>query len=182
MILYFVCGFLGIFYAELVGYLVHSLLHSGNVLWLHKMHMNHHINLYPFGNLRSENYRTPKHSRFLGLGIEWIFPVTLVLLFTILFLIVFGADVLRVMLFAASALVWASIFFSYMHDQFHLKSSLLLKGGLLRAWFSDRRELHDLHHLNMKKNYGITFFLFDRIFGTFGRLWEEKFNEEKKGG
>lgn len=32
-----------ILYAEFVGYFLHKLLHSENIAWLSKSHMNHHL-------------------------------------------------------------------------------------------------------------------------------------------
>jgi hypothetical protein len=57
----------------------------------------------------------------------------------------------------------------------HVKNFWMERNSILRAWFRDSRNLHDIHHrvLNdrglMDKNFGIGFFLFDRLFGTLSR-------------
>jgi sterol desaturase/sphingolipid hydroxylase (fatty acid hydroxylase superfamily) len=63
--------------------------------------------------------------------------------------------------------------FSYLHDRLHVKNFWMERNPVLKPWFRGARRLHDIHHrvLNdrglMDKNFGIGFFLFDRLFGTF---------------
>lgn len=63
--------------------------------------------------------------------------------------------------------------FSYLHDRLHVKRFWTERNPVLKFWFRGARRLHDIHHrvLNdrglMDKNFGIGFFLFDRLFGTF---------------
>jgi sterol desaturase/sphingolipid hydroxylase (fatty acid hydroxylase superfamily) len=53
-----------------------------------------------------------------------------------------------------------------------LKGFWMEKNRWLKRWFISARKLHDIHHrvLNdsglMDKNFGIGFFVFDRVFGT----------------
>ena len=62
--------------------------------------------------------------------------------------------------------------FSYLHDRMHIKGFWMVRAPLLNRWFLQARRLHDIHHhiLNndglMDKNFGIGFFVFDRMFGT----------------
>ena len=62
--------------------------------------------------------------------------------------------------------------FSYLHDQMHVKNFWMERNSVLKAWFRGARKRHDIHHrvLNdpglMDENFGIGFFLFDRLFGT----------------
>ena len=62
--------------------------------------------------------------------------------------------------------------FSYLHDRMHIKNFWMERNPMLKGWFQRSRRLHDIHHrmLNdgglMNKNFGIGFFLFDRLFGT----------------
>ena len=62
--------------------------------------------------------------------------------------------------------------FSYLHDRMHIKDFWMGRAPLLSRWFLRARRLHDIHHhvLNneglMDKNFGIGFFVFDRLFGT----------------
>lgn len=151
----------GIVFSEFVGYWVHKVLHSGKIVWLSESHMVHHMKIYPPSRLRTEKYINPPHAKFAGVGLEWAIPILLVLIPTVIILNVVGLGFITIASFIISALVWAGLFLSWMHDQFHLKKSRF-KG----RWFKKARKLHDIHHLDMDSNLGITFFWFDRIFGT----------------
>jgi sterol desaturase/sphingolipid hydroxylase (fatty acid hydroxylase superfamily) len=67
---------------------------------------------------------------------------------------------------------WPLLMFSYLHDGMHLTGFWMERAPLLGSWFVRARRLHDIHHrtLNddgkMDRNFGIGFFVFDRIFGT----------------
>ena len=68
-------------------------------------------------------------------------------------------------LFVAHAV---SVMFSYglhiyLHTRFHLSDTWLLRFD----WFKRYRALHFLHHKDMRTNFGIVSFLWDRLFGTF---------------
>jgi hypothetical protein len=62
--------------------------------------------------------------------------------------------------------------FSYLHDRMHVKDFWMERNPILKTWFRRARKLHDIHHrvLNdngsMDRNFGIGFFVFDRLFGT----------------
>ena len=62
--------------------------------------------------------------------------------------------------------------FSYLHDRMHIAGFWMGQNRWLKRWFVAARDAHDIHHraLNdegfMDKNFGIGFFLFDRLFGT----------------
>jgi sterol desaturase/sphingolipid hydroxylase (fatty acid hydroxylase superfamily) len=62
----------------------------------------------------------------------------------------------------------------WLHTTFHLQATRLLRFKWYRGW----RIAHFYHHRNMKKNYGIFWFGWDRALGTFcnddtlwGRRW-----------
>lgn len=63
--------------------------------------------------------------------------------------------------------------FSYLHDTMHIEGFWLESNRTLKRWFLSARTRHDIHHqvMNeqglMDRNFGIGFFLFDRVFGTF---------------
>jgi len=67
--------------------------------------------------------------------------------------------------------------FSYLHDRMHVAGFWMERNQLLKNWFVFARNAHDIHHwaLNdrgfMDKNFGIGFFLFDRLLGTFVTEW-----------
>jgi len=69
--------------AELLGYVLHRLLHSGWIPWLSMSHMKHHMVLYgPLQNQRpSEEYldATTGSVALGNAGLEWIVPSTMIL-------------------------------------------------------------------------------------------------------
>jgi sterol desaturase/sphingolipid hydroxylase (fatty acid hydroxylase superfamily) len=162
--------------AELLGYLLHRLLHSGWIRWLSASHMKHHMVLYgPLKKQRpSEHYMDATTDRLsLGnIGVEWLAP-------TVALMIVAGTIfwALRVRfiyqaVFFATVVGWSFVMFSYLHDRMHVKNFWMERNPILKSWFRRSRQFHDIHHrmLNdgglMDKNFGIGFFLFDRLFDT----------------
>src|SRR5215469_9271577 len=77
--------------AELLGYWLHRLLHSGIVGFLSRNHMRHHMVLYgPLQRQRSREYldATDDHTSVGNIGSEWLIPAAL--------LIVVSAGIFRV--------------------------------------------------------------------------------------
>jgi len=166
---------IAVVFAELVGYLQHRLLHSDLIPSLSRGHLIHHLQLYrPNQPMRGPIYKNATEARAsLGnIGMEWLAPIASVLLLT------WGAmHLLRVPAFyqAIALLVmvlWPIFMFSYLHDRMHLENFWMARAPLLKNWFLRARRLHDIHHhsLNdegrMDRNFGIGFFLFDRLLGT----------------
>lgn len=50
------------------------------------------------------------------------------------------------------------------HDSFHVKKHFLSR---VIPTYEIMRRYHFIHHVNMKKNFGIYSFVWDRIFQTF---------------
>jgi len=139
-------------------------------------HMKHHMVLYgPLQKQRpsKEYLDATTGSVALGnIGLEWIVPSSMILTTVVVVL-----RLLRVSLFdqtvsIGTTLAWTFLIFSYLHDQMHVKNFWMEQNSVLKAWFRGARKRHDIHHreLNdrglMDKNFGIGFFLFDRLFGT----------------
>ncbi|HET6181031.1 MAG TPA: sterol desaturase family protein [Candidatus Sulfotelmatobacter sp.] len=162
--------------AELLGYLLHRLLHTGWIPWLSMSHMKHHMVLYgPLQKQRPrEEYIDATTGRIaLGnIGLEWIAPSAAILAILIVALRLCRVSVLDQALSMGTTLVWSFLMFSYLHDRMHMKNFWMERNAILKGWFRRSRRLHDIHHrvLNdrglMDKNFGIGFFLFDRVFGT----------------
>jgi sterol desaturase/sphingolipid hydroxylase (fatty acid hydroxylase superfamily) len=161
--------------AELAGYWLHRLLHSDKLPFLSRGHMAHHLLLYgPTQPMRTEHYRDATSGRFsLGnVGLEWLAPSAILLAFSwgIMFLIhvrpIYQAIVL------GNLVVWPFFTFSFLHDAMHLRDFWMARVPLINRWFRRARRLHDIHHHSvngaghMDANFGIGFFLFDRIFCT----------------
>lgn len=161
---------------ELLGYLLHRLLHSGWIPWLSLSHMKHHMVLYgPLQKQRpGEEYldATTGQVALGNIGLEWIIPSAVSLGAVVAVLSLLGTPLVYQAVVVGTILAWSFLMFSYLHDRMHLKNFWMERAPLLRHWFVRARRLHDIHHhaLNneglMDKNFGIGFFLFDRVFAT----------------
>jgi sterol desaturase/sphingolipid hydroxylase (fatty acid hydroxylase superfamily) len=163
--------------AEVAGYWVHRLLHSEKIAFLSRNHMIHHIQLYgPMQPMRPEaQYRGTTDDRpSLGdIGLEWLVPAVSVLgVFEAVFWWM-GVSPLYQVTFVIVALSWARLMLNYLHNWMHVQDFWMEKNPLLRKWFLAARRLHDIHHHQlddrgkMNRNFGIGFYILDRIFGTF---------------
>ena len=161
--------------AEILGYFLHRLMHSGLIPFLSRNHMKHHLVLYgPLQNQRSSDYHDATDDAIsLGnIGMEWLAPAVLLLLATAGVLLFFHVPLFYQAVFIVTMLIWSFLMFSYMHDVMHVKDHWLESAPVLHHWFLKARRRHDIHHraLNnkglMDKNFGIGFFFFDRVFGT----------------
>ncbi len=167
----------GCFYAEFVGYWLHVLLHSEKVPFLSRNHMLHHLVAYapdkPQRPSREYLETTSDRASILGIGMEWIGPVVLILGVSVGALTALGVGAAEQAVFSAVALGWGALMFWYMHDAMHLRDFWMEGRSFWKAWFLDARRRHDVHHMDlsdagrMNKNYGICFFGFDRLFGSF---------------
>lgn len=177
----------GCVFTEVVGYWLHILLHSEKIAWLSRGHMIHHLKIYgPRRSLRQPGpYKDSVDGRwgFLGIGAEWLLPIVLVLGGAV----ALASFVLKVPLglqavFMGAALLWGQFMFGTMHDSMHLEGYWMATSPLLGPWYRRIRRLHDIHHLRfseeglMPSNFGICFFGFDRLFGTYCTK-AESFNE-----
>jgi sterol desaturase/sphingolipid hydroxylase (fatty acid hydroxylase superfamily) len=68
----------------------------------------------------------------------------------------FAVTVLSAFLFSFTAHV-------YVHVQYHLEDSVLERS----RWFRRRRYLHQLHHEQPNRNFGVMEFFWDRLLGTY---------------
>src|SRR5215467_9888067 len=71
-----------VFVSELLGYLLHRLLHSGKIGFLSRSHMRHHLVLYgPLQPQRSREYldATDERTSLGNIGIEWLVPGALLI-------------------------------------------------------------------------------------------------------
>jgi sterol desaturase/sphingolipid hydroxylase (fatty acid hydroxylase superfamily) len=164
--------------AEFAGYWLHRLLHSDKLPYLSRNHMAHHLLLYgPTQTMRSETYKDATNGRLsLGnVGLEWLVPSAVLFVFGWGLMFVFHIPAAYQAIVLGNLLVWPFFTFSFLHDAMHVRDSWLSGVPVVNVWFRRARRLHDIHHhsLNnagrMNANFGIGFFLFDRIFRTFAR-------------
>jgi sterol desaturase/sphingolipid hydroxylase (fatty acid hydroxylase superfamily) len=179
-------GAAGIVVSEFLGYILHRLLHSGRIAWLSQSHMIHHLVLYgPWDPMRpGVDYRsaTEGRARLGNVGLEWLVPGAAMLgtlrgVFSLM-RVPRGQQIT----FFTTSLLWSFVVFSYLHDRMHEKGFWMEGTPVLRRWFLRARDFHDIHHMAlnndglMDRNFGIGFFVFDRLFGTRSERCE-KFNE-----
>lgn len=145
--------------ATLIGHVVHWLLHKRWSGPFYRGHMEHHLEHYPPSALVSKAYLVPKWHRS---G-----PV----LFTPAFLIIVAAaggltyllelPIVPMVTFCVTIMLFG-LLNDAIHDAFHVEKSIMhfLPG------FAKMRSRHFLHHNNMRKNFGIIVFTWDKLFGT----------------
>ena len=177
-----------LFIAELYGYFLHVLLHSYIFPSLSIGHMNHHISSYPPGKkMRSNKYiQNIKENDVLvfGLGLEWLVPSFIILVFTIFFEWLIGISFFKIAISVSIILLYTIFLFWFLHETLHIKNHPILKIKIIKKWYLKARKMHDIHHhyVNeeglMNRNYGIAFFLFDRVFGTYLPKLRGKFNKD----
>ncbi len=164
--------------AELAGYGLHRLLHSGRFPLLSRGHLIHHLEQYgPNQPMRSEKYCNATEGRAsLGnIGMEWVVPSAAILGACWLLLWGIGVAWPYQCLAMVVLLGWPVLMFSYLHDRMHLKNFWMERVPLLKIWFLQARRMHDIHHRSMDnsgrmdRNFGIGFFFFDRIFRTLAK-------------
>jgi sterol desaturase/sphingolipid hydroxylase (fatty acid hydroxylase superfamily) len=122
--------------------------------------MQHHLELYPPTDLVSDSYRS---AHWLNSGV-FLFtpPFIVIVLLAAIFLYALNLSFTYFFAFAGTALAY-SILADYVHDTFHLRDHYLH-----RFKFYDRiRSLHMLHHIDMRSNFGIVTFFWDKVFHTF---------------
>jgi len=161
--------------AEFAGYWLHRLLHSNKFPSLSRGHLIHHFLIYgPRQPMRAAEYHDATESRFSvgNVGIEWLAPCAIILLFCWAVMTFFGVQPAYQVLALCTLLGWPILMFSYLHDKMHVKNFWMTRVPLLRSWFLRARRLHDIHHRavnangHMDSNFGIGFYFFDRFFRT----------------
>ena len=163
--------------AEFFGYWLHRLLHSDKIPLLSRGHLIHHFLIYGPGQpMRLEKYHDATDHRFSvgNIGLEWLVPSAIILavVWAAMRLVHLSAPYQIIAL--ATLVVWPVFMFSYLHDRMHLANFWMERVPILRLWFRAARRMHDIHHHavddngRMEANFGIGFFLFDRVFRTLG--------------
>ena len=164
--------------AELAGYTLHRLMHSDRFPAMSRAHLIHHLLVYgPKQPMRTAEYKDATSGRVsLGnVGMEWLLPSGLILAVCWSALWLLSVPLAYRLLSLCILLAWPIFMFSYLHDRMHLQHFWMERAPLLKWWFRKARRLHDIHHRSldsqgrMDKNFGIGFFLFDRIFRTLAK-------------
>jgi sterol desaturase/sphingolipid hydroxylase (fatty acid hydroxylase superfamily) len=163
------------FLAEFFGYWLHRLLHSDKLPFLSRGHLIHHFLIYGPGQpMRHDHYQDATDNRFSvgNVGLEWLAPSALILAGLWSLMLLCHIRALYQSIALATLIAWPAFMFSYLHDRMHLSEFWMARNPLLCSWFRAARRFHDIHHHavndlgRMDANFGIGFFLFDRVFRT----------------
>jgi hypothetical protein len=106
--------------AELAGYWLHRLLHSDKFPALSRGHLIHHFLIYgPRQPMRAEEYQDATDNRFSvgNVGLEWLAPSTIILLFCWGMMLLLGVPRLYQVLGLCTLLGWPILMFNYLHDR-----------------------------------------------------------------
>ena len=146
------------FFSTFMGYSVHKMLHRRWAGFMNRAHMTHHLIKYPPYHLTSDEYRGAGKDNTLFL----FAPIILAVLLIIVVMCGLGWISLFHSIFISLEILTISIIHEYIHTSFHLHKTI----WKYVPGYSKMRELHFKHHYNMKKNFGIVDFSWDRLFKT----------------
>lgn len=140
--------------ACLVQTLLHRFVgHRPIIPWIFVNHTQSHHYLYTGLTFEQPAYQKDEQSitytfipvvTFLGALAFWLLPIELAVTAAATITLTFAANI-------------------YVHLHYHLKNSWLLRFG----WFRTLKELHCIHHIDKRTNYGVLNLVWDRIMGTF---------------
>lgn len=144
--------------ASFFGHVTHWALHQTWAGAAHRGHMAHHLTHYPPGHLTSLQYR----------GAAWhqsgtfLFTPPLVCVTVLLgaAMRLCGLEWSAIGASAATVVVYA-LASDWFHDSFHLR-----RYARAPLWYHNLAALHFQHHRDMRCNYGILTFMWDRVFTT----------------
>lgn len=142
------------FLVEAVGFGVHRLAHSPKSGKLFRDHLHHHAHAYPPSRYQTEKYLGDLKTSFL----PYFVPI---FVFVNLVAAAFLSWPLYVTFFVVSS--FFSLANNYLHDSFHISGHWLRRFG----WYHRMKSIHLVHHQNVKKNLGIYWYGFDRLFGSY---------------
>jgi len=161
--MFFIVVFITYIIASLFGYVVHWALHQTWMGSINQAHMTHHQKLYPPEDFLSDSYRKAEKDsspKFFAVA-----AIPLIVAPIILFVVGILPFYLLLTVLMVEGLM--GFFHDYLHDAFHIRNHWLTRAPGVQVIFHGWSRLHYLHHVRMESNYGIFFFVWDRMFSTF---------------
>src|SRR5215469_16300072 len=111
--------------AELLGYWLHRLLHSGIIGFLSRNHMRHHLVLYgPLQEQRSNEYQDATNDDAVALGnvgVEWLMPAALLIAGALWLFRTLHVPWPYQLIYFTVTLGWSFLMFSWLHDVMHVE-------------------------------------------------------------
>lgn len=143
----------------LLGHLVHMAAHKPWSKIFYIAHRDHHNLQYPPSDLISDKYRSSGGNDttiYFALIFSPLIIGNIVLTILGIIPIIFGIGFFLEM----ATISWLNV---VIHDGVHLHQSFWH-----RFWFFERlQKLHNIHHQDQSKNFGIFYFVWDKLFGTY---------------
>lgn len=156
VLLQFAAAFVG---SIVMGQIIHMYIHTKWAGPFHRSHMAHHIEAYPPRRMITDEYvSVGRFSTVYAFVCASIPPVAIIVV-----LCAFSVISVATMLIIAIAMLSAGFVHDIVHDSFHVKDHWLSR--VMPGYVVARRR-HFVHHVNMKKNYGIFTIVIDRLLGT----------------
>lgn len=143
---------------SLFGYWSHRWLHNPRAGKAYKSHLKHH-SLYPISDYQSEVYRSAGKDNSGFLFAAMSIPVVALPIG----LSYFGKISWGMTSFIVSEMIFLGWLHDYLHDDFHIEGHWLNRFSFFRKW----GRLHRQHHKNVKTNYSIFSFIWDRVFQSY---------------
>jgi sterol desaturase/sphingolipid hydroxylase (fatty acid hydroxylase superfamily) len=141
-------------FSEAVGFAIHWVAHRPWSGRMFRHHMVHHAKDYPPNRFMTDKYLVGLKESFI-----WYFAPAFVLMNLTAWLLLAWPLALTFSLIT----IGVSVFNDLVHDSFHVENHWMTQF----RWHSRTRELHRIHHVNVKKNLGMYLTIYDRIFGSF---------------
>jgi hypothetical protein len=152
-------GLLTIFVVgNLLGWVVHTIMHIGWFTRLSKGHMRHHT-LYTSGDYLSETYRSAGKDDSAFIFIPAI-AIPIIGITALCWLLTGVWWICAAMITFSIIVGWMNV---YVHEAFHIRGHFLYRFKTFR----ELSRLHVLHHIHPKKNQGIIWFGIDRLMRTY---------------
>lgn len=152
----FVALVVGYFVIQTAGYVVHKALHHPLLGKIHETHDIHHKQMYP-----PEDYLVPGEYREVpneAQPFKYYAAAAIPLIAAAFF---FLPLTMATALTAELILVaWVN---DWLHQKFHIEGFWMER----YTWFNELRDLHWHHHVDVRENLGIFFWLPDKILGTY---------------
>lgn len=145
---------------SLLGYVVHWAIHQRWTGKAYRAHRAHHIDLYPPGKLISDTYRSAGDQSTVY---TFLLAFTPLLLAPVAFWLLGWFSMIQAVT-AVGAMGLVGLLNDVIHDSFHIRSHWLSR---VIPYYNRMRQLHFIHHTNMKRNYGIYSFIWDKLFRTY---------------
>ena len=153
----------GGYYAYLsMEYWVHRMSHQKWAGYIYRLHMDHHLNMYPPEKpIDTYPYKTSENT-FLTKGfLGSLVPITSIIT-SIYYYVPYYYNHILILEFTTLLLIS-----NHLHEQYHIEGSYLEK----YPWFLENREYHHIHHRLFRYNFMLGGF--DATMDRLGRTIKE---------